>query len=296
MYLVGPVRLGRLISACRHDGITPVKSIRYWHEPVTPALLPAAMSAVSIFVIGFSLFVFGLVAERARRELSAFDRSIMISLRDPIDPSRPIGPAWLREIARDITSLGSTVVLGLIVITAIAYQLLLGQVAWAVLLALAVVGGIALNNCLKFVFARPRPRFVSHTTRLYTTSFPSGHATLAAIAYLTLAALLAQSHHSSVFGGCMIVLATVVTVMVGLSRVYLGVHYPSDILAGWCIGVAWALMCWATVIWLHLPNADKPSSFLGGTQRAYDIIVLAYTAPTIKLALIPPKANEFDSA
>jgi undecaprenyl-diphosphatase len=214
------------------------------------------MSATSIFAIGLSLFAFGLLAETSRREPPlAFDRAVMLALRDPADPSRPIGPAWLHEIARDITSLGSTVVLGLIVATAVVYQLLMGQVAVAALLVIAVLGGIALNNGLKIVFARPRPRFVSYIARLYTTSFPSGHATLAAIAYPTLAALLAQSHHSPMFGGCVMVLAAGVTVMVGLSRVYLGVHYPTDVLAGWCIGVAWALMCWAAMAWLHLANA-----------------------------------------
>jgi len=124
---------------------------------------------------------------------------------------------------------------------------------------IAVLGGLALNNLLKFVFARPRPEVVSHAPRVFTTSFPSGHATLSAIAYLTIAALLARAYPSPVLDFYFMSLAALVTVLVGLSRIYLGVHFPTDILGGWCIGTAWAIGCWVLLAWLQQAGQIEPA-------------------------------------
>src|SRR5208283_6115973 len=96
-------------------------------------------------------------------------------------------------------------------------------VAW--LMLIAVLGGVALNNLLKFAFARPRPDFVTHAARVFTTSFPSGHATLSAIAYLTMGALLARTQPSFTISLYFMSLAILLTVLIGMSRIYLGVHY-----------------------------------------------------------------------
>ena len=114
-----------------------------------------------------------------------------------------------------------------------------------------VGGGIGLNNLLKLVFPRRRPQVVTPAARVFTTSFPSGHATLSAIAYLTIGALLSRAFPTAALSLYFMALAVFLTVLVGSSRVYLGVHYPTDVLAGWCIGAAWAIFCWALMAWLQ---------------------------------------------
>jgi undecaprenyl-diphosphatase len=121
--------------------------------------------------------------------------------------------------------------------------------AWFVFVA--VFGGIAVSDLLKFAFGRPRPDFISPAARVFTTSFPSGHATLSAITYLTIAALLARSQSSPRIGVYFIVVAALLTILIGVSRIYLGVHYPTDVLGGWCVGAAWALGCWVLMTLLQ---------------------------------------------
>ena len=115
-------------------------------------------------------------------------------------------------------------------------------------------GGIALSDLLKFAFARPRPDFVAPAARVFTTSFPSGHAAMSAITYLTIGALLTQTHPAFVTGLFITSIATFFTFAVGVSRIYLGVHYPTDILGGWCVGAGWSMLCWQVMTWLHVGN------------------------------------------
>lgn len=191
------------------------------------------------------LFAFGLIAQQvAGGKTSEFDRRVIVALRDPADPSVPIGPAWLQEAARDLTSLGSIIVLVMITLAAAGYLFLARKQVAAWLMLIAVFGGIALNSVLKVAFARPRPNFVTHAVQVFTASFPSGHAALSALTYLTVGALLARSQASSTVGIYFMSLAAFLTVLIGISRIYLGVHYPTDVLGGWCIGAAWAIACW----------------------------------------------------
>ena len=189
-----------------------------------------------------------------------FDRQIILALRNPANPSVPIGPAWLQEAARDITSLGSNIVLGIITFAVAGYLFLVHKpsVAWSMLIA--VLGGGALNNLLKVAFARPRPDFSIRAVRVFTTSFPSGHATLSAITYLTIGALLARTYPSLTMSLYFMSLAIFLTVLIGLSRIYLGVHYPTDIFGGWCIGAAWAMGCWVLMAWLQNTGQVEPPS------------------------------------
>jgi undecaprenyl-diphosphatase len=122
----------------------------------------------------------------------------------------------------------------------------------------AVSSGVALNRLLKFSFARPRPDLVVPAVRVFTASFPSGHATMSAITYLTLGALLARTHSEIPVRIYFMTLAGMLTVLVGLSRIYLGVHYPTDVLAGWCIGTAWAMGCWVLMTWLQRGGQVEP--------------------------------------
>jgi len=215
---------------------------------------------MSILTLAVLLLAFGIIAQVAGGAPSTFDRSAMLAFRKSSNPSVPIGPAWLQEAARDITSLGSIIVLGIITFAVVGYLFLASKPAVAGLMLIAVLGGIVLNDLLKFAFARPRPDFVTHVARVFTTSFPSGHATLSAITYLTIAALLARTYPSYTMGLYFISLAVFLTALIGVSRIYLGVHYPTDILGGWCIGGAWALGCWVLMAWLQAGGQVEPPS------------------------------------
>ena len=139
-----------------------------------------------VLTIAGLIFAFGLIAQEVvKGKTLAFDRLIMLSLRSTADPSVPIGPAWLPEAARDVTSLGSIITLVIITLAIAGYLFLAGKPAVAWLMLIAVFGGIALSDLLKFAFARARPDIVAPLARVFTTSFPSGHATLSAITYLT---------------------------------------------------------------------------------------------------------------
>jgi undecaprenyl-diphosphatase len=214
---------------------------------------------ISILTIAVLLFAFGLVAQEVSEgEPLTFDQNIMLALRNPANPSVPVGPAWLQETARDVTSLGSTIVLGIITFAVVGYLFLARRSAVAWLMLSAVLGGVALNNLLKFAFARPRPDFVTHAARVFTTSFPSGHATLSAITYLTMGALLARIHSSLTIRIYLMLVAVFLILLIGMSRIYLGVHYPTDVLGGWCVGAAWAMGCWVLMVWLQNRGQVEP--------------------------------------
>jgi undecaprenyl-diphosphatase len=219
-------------------------------------------SAVAlVLTIAGLLFAFGFIAQEvAKGKTLAFDRAVMLALRSSADPSVPIGPAWLPEAARDVTSLGSIIVLVIITLAVVGYLFLAGKSAVAWLMLIAVVGGIALSDLLKFAFARARPDVVPPLARVFTTSFPSGHATLSAITYLTIAAVLAPSQPSSTISVYFMSLAVFLTVLISISRIYLGVHYPTDVLGGWCIGAAWAMGCWAIMTYLQSVGQVEPPS------------------------------------
>jgi undecaprenyl-diphosphatase len=172
-----------------------------------------------------------------------FDSEILLSLREPQAPGTPIGPRWLQEVARDVTSLGGTAVLTLLAACAVGYLILIRQAAAALLTALALGGGTLFSALLKSGFDRPRPDLVPHAVEVYSASFPSGHAMLATVTYLTLGALLARVQTTRRAQVYLLTWAIFLSILIGVSRVYLGVHWPTDVLAGWCVGAAWAVLC-----------------------------------------------------
>lgn len=181
----------------------------------------------------------------------AFDEWLLVSLRTPGNLADPIGPKWFEEMMRDFTALGSTGVLTVMVLT-IAGFLAMTRKGYAALFVLAsVIGGVLISQTMKWAYARPRPELVPHGAEVYTASFPSGHSMMAAVVYLTLGALLARTQVDRAVKIYILTVAIVVTVLVGVSRVYLGVHWPTDVLAGWSLGAAWALTCWLVMTWLQ---------------------------------------------
>jgi len=114
----------------------------------------------------------------------------------------------------------------------------------AAILLLAAGGGMLLTNLLKDLFQRDRPPAELHIVQAINSSFPSGHATLSATVFLTIGALIAHFTARRRVRIYALGAAVILAVLVGISRVYLGVHWPTDVLAGWCIGAAWALICW----------------------------------------------------
>ncbi|MEX0586346.1 MAG: phosphatase PAP2 family protein, partial [Pirellulales bacterium] len=124
---------------------------------------------------------------------------------------------------------------------------------WLVLAA--TLGGLVVSSVLKGAFERPRPSIVPHLSMVYTSSFPSGHSMLSATVYLTLGALLGRFVEPFRLKAYFLIVALGVTFLVGVSRVYVGVHYPTDVLAGWSAGLAWALMCWLVARYLQRRGA-----------------------------------------
>jgi undecaprenyl-diphosphatase len=229
----------------------------------TIAQLVRRESLLLIFLLLISALVLlflGVAGEVREGETGDFDRWIIQLFRDPLDHARPLGPPWLVEAMRDVTSLGSTVVLATIVILVVVYLLIVRKYAMALLVAAAVIGGQVMSTLVKLTIDRPRPDFPDWAPLVFTPSFPSGHAMLSAVTYLTLGVLLARAQPTPILRIYFVAVAIFLTLSIGISRVYLGVHWPTDVIAGWSVGSAWALTCGAVALWLQeRGTVEKPS-------------------------------------
>lgn len=200
---------------------------------------------VSCGVAAALLAGFGLLANRVSKGVTDnFDQGFVLLFRDPASPEVPVGPSWFTEAVRDVTALGSFSVLGLLVIGVVLHLLFTGSVRNGVLIAVSVVGGTVISTALKALFDRPRPQLTG-VAEVFTSSFPSGHATVSAVVFLTLGVLLAERAKTLPARILYLAGAALLTISVGLSRLYLGVHFPTDVLAGWSLGAAWAILCLA---------------------------------------------------
>jgi len=171
------------------------------------------------------------------------DRAILLWLRVPGRPDEPIGPHWLLKAMTEITALGGGTILTLITVLVATYLVAARRPATAAFVVGAIAGGAILSAFLKDVFERPRPELVVHLVNASSASFPSGHAMNSAVTYLTLGTLLAETEDSQAVRIYLIGTAILLSLVVGFSRIYLGVHWPTDVVAGWCVGSVWALSC-----------------------------------------------------
>lgn len=170
------------------------------------------------------------------------DRRLLLALRTPGALDDPLGPRWFEEAARDVTALGGFTLLTFWTLVAVAALLFHRLRRQALVLGGAVAAALISSEVLKLVFDRARPDLVPHGSFVYSHSFPSGHSTLAAAAFLTTAAVLASLERRRGIQAFVLAAAVVLTVAVGASRVYLGVHWPTDVLAGWSLGAGWAFL------------------------------------------------------
>ena len=221
---------------------------------------------VAVFICAGLIWVFAALAEEVvEGDTHQLDMAILMALRSPTNPRDLLGPPWFEEMMRDITALGSYAFIIIVVSAVIGYLILVRKWSMALLAFGAITGGMLVSNLLKSGFARPRPD-LDHATRVFTSSFPSGHAMLSAVTFLTLGALLTRTNVDWRAKVYFLTIAVFLTIIVGSSRAYLGVHYPSDIVAGWCVGSAWALLCWALALWLQARGqVEQPT---GETPKA----------------------------
>jgi undecaprenyl-diphosphatase len=193
--------------------------------------------------------------EVGESETLALDRTILLWFRHPANPADPIGPHSIEEAMRDITALGGFTFLTLATVVAVSCLLFFRKWRHGLVLAATILLAQATTDGLKLFYGRPRPQLVPHEVYVYSHSFPSGHSTLSAVFYLTLAAVLASLDPRLHFRIFVFALAILMTVAVGVSRVYLGVHWPTDVLGGWTLGAAWALTARVALgLWTGAPR------------------------------------------
>ena len=206
-------------------------------------------------------FAFTKVAsEVLEGDTQAFDRYLIVALRDPANPAQPIGPGWLNSAMLDMTALGGVAGLTVLTLIVAGYLIMARKAATAAFVVGAISGGALFSTLLKQFFNRPRPEVVAHLVEVSTTSFPSGHAMNSAVVYLTLGALLARTHSEYRLRIYILGVAIFLTLTIGISRVYLGVHWPSDVIAGWMVGGAWATTCSLAARALQRRRTIEPAS------------------------------------
>jgi undecaprenyl-diphosphatase len=185
------------------------------------------------------------------------DMAILLALREKGNPTDAIGPEWLESGVRDLTALGSATVLVLVCMAACGFLAFRRQFHGLAVLLISMAGGWAASFSLKGIFARPRPDLVELPSYV-SHSFPSGHSMMSAVVYLTLGFIVSRFVKPFWFKLYILVLAVGLTFMVGLSRIFLGVHYPSDVVAGWMAGLAWAGFCLLIAEWLQRRGRVEP--------------------------------------
>jgi undecaprenyl-diphosphatase len=196
----------------------------------------------------------GAVSGGSTRDI---DNRILVTLRNPADPAKPVGPYWVEWMMLDLTAIGGPTVLTLVVLAIAGFLVLQQRYRTAAFIMLTSFGGMYMTAVLKDMFSRPRPTVVPHLREVTSSSFPSGHAMESAIVYLTLGAILMRIVEGRLAKMYVLFIAALLSLLVGVSRLFLGVHFPTDVIGGWIIGFLWALVCWVTAQWLEARSASK---------------------------------------
>ena len=196
-----------------------------------------------LLVVGGTWAFIELADEVTEGDTQHFDKLVHRKF-STTNPTTTIGPQWLGETMRDCTALGGVAVLALLTAAVTGYLIIDGKRRSAAFVIIAIAGGLLLSTVLKRFFARERPPLETRAAYVLTSSFPSGHSMLSATVYLTLGSLLMRFQPRRRLKIYYLFIAAVVTLLVGFSRVYLRVHWATDVLAGWTAGLVWALLCW----------------------------------------------------
>ena len=216
----------------------------------------AAVTALFVVALGVVTFA-ELADDMANAEGQAFDAAVLAAMRPNADPSNALGPWWLEEAAADLTSLGGIAVLSLFATVVIVFLFMQRKRLSALLLLIGLGGGVALSEGLKAVFERDRPPQIYQAVDTINASFPSGHALLSAVFYLSIAVMLTRAFPERHFKVFILGVGMLLTLIVGATRVYLGAHWATDVLAGWSVGAAWAMVLWLVAYSLQRLQASR---------------------------------------
>ncbi len=225
----------RTISPSRLSTSPLAPEPRVWLWPVL------GVAALGLLALGAHL-----AEEVIEGDAFGLDRTILLALRQPHNLAHPIGPGWMLQSAQDVSALGGFTVMTLIGVAGVAFLVLVrrrGEAAW---LAASLLGATLLSTTLKALIGRARPEIVPHLARVTDASFPSGHSMISAAVYLTLGVMIAEAQTRAGVRAYVLALFSVLALLIGFSRLYLGVHWPSDVAAGWCFGALWALVVFST--------------------------------------------------
>ena len=222
-------------------------------------LIPETATFLNLCIAACCGWVFVRLAEKVERgKTKKLDEEVLRMLRHRHNPAVPRGPKWLPQVAQDITSLGSGSNLTLATGIAVGFLCLQRRFRAAGFLILSIGGGLILSHLLKNFFLRERPTVVPHLTHFDPGSFPSGHSMGATLVYLTLGGIISRQTRHLLSKAYFLSVALLLTVLVGISRIYLGVHFPSDVLAGWAVGSLWSTICTQTARWLQRGGTVEP--------------------------------------
>jgi undecaprenyl-diphosphatase len=211
------------------------------------------MFLLALALIPGGIWAFVELADKVTEgDTQTVDEWVVRNMRQADDPATPIGPPWLHEFGRDVTALGGVAVLTLFIFGVAGYLIMVRKYHALILMFVATGGALILSSFLKEIFGRERPDIVPHLSIAHSASFPSGHSMMASAVYLTLGVLMARLVPRRGLKTYFIMIALILAFLVGVSRIYMGVHYPTDVLAGWTLGLVWALLCWVVSRYLQV--------------------------------------------
>jgi undecaprenyl-diphosphatase len=222
---------------------------------------------VALLLATLGLWGFLNIADEVQdQDAQPFDEQVLQIIGGRYDTAS----GFWREAGRDITALGGSTVITLVISGTVIFLLLGSRWKTSLFVIASVVGGLLISLWLKEIYDRPRPELFKHKSYTHTPSFPSGHSTNSAVAYLTIAILLAKLVDRPLLKGYIFFVGLLVPVLVGLSRLYLGVHWPTDVAAGWLLGLSWGLVVWGTATFLQRRNMIEAQGSLQPDRKQFE--------------------------